>query len=268
MSTESFPTDIKNCMKACILAVLWPRQDIFSFFRDNGCTASDLTNAQDFKNAQISRAGMVDAVFEKLSARADGGLGQFRAMLKALTEWAHFDPYYFDNLQKLDRKTAQQALEHLRQLVEIRDSKIRENRARRDAEAERQRIASKTRETLLTRFLDLYQDRIKPQERGYKFEEALRDLALLEEIEVTASFRCVGEQIDGGLKFDGENYLLEAKWHDRSTSTEPLYAFAVKIEGKMYGRGIFVSVNGFMPEPVQGLMRGKALKTILVDGED
>lgn len=73
------------------------------------------------------------------------------------------------------------------------------------------------------------------------------------------AFRCTAEQIDGGLKYEGENYLLEAKWHDRSASTEPLYAFGAKVEGKMYGRGIFVSINGFMAEPVAGLMKGKAI---------
>ena len=62
--------------------------------------------------------------------------------------------------------------------------------------------------------------------------------------------------------------MLEAKWHDRSASTEPLYGFASKVEGKMYGRDIFVSINGFMPDPVAALTKGKAIKTVLVDGED
>ena len=117
-------------------------------------------------------------------------------------------------------------------------------------------------------FLDLYSGKLRPQERGYKLEELLRELAKAEGLEVTGAFRCNGEQIDGGLKYEGENYLLEAKWHDRSASTEPLYGFASKVEGKMYGRGIFVSINGFMPDPVAALTQGKAIKTVLVDGED
>ena len=42
----------------------------------------------------------------------------------------------------------------------------------------------------------------------------------------------------------------------------------MKVEGKMYGRGIFISINGFSPDSVQALTTGKALKTILVDGGD
>jgi hypothetical protein len=36
----------------------------------------------------------------------------------------------------------------------------------------------------------------------------------------------------------------------------------------MYGRGLFISVNGFSADPVRALLKGKALRTVLVDGED
>lgn len=268
MTKEGFPTDIKSCMKDCILAVLWPRKDIFSFFRDNGCTKADLEGVHAFEKEKIARGKMVDLVFDRLSARDDSGLGQFRSMLKALTEWAHFEPYYFDKLAKLDRKEAQRHLDHLKQLVEIRDSKIKEERNRREASAHKQQSTGETRQSLLEQFLILFRGSDKPQERGYKFEKLLQELVKLEGLEANGPFRCSGEQIDGGLKFDGENYLVELKWHDRAVSTEPLFTFAAKIEGKMYGRGVFISINGFMPDPVEALLKGKAVKTVLVDGED
>lgn len=268
MTGESFPTDIKNCMKDCILSVMWARKDIFAFFRDHSCTQAELDEIKKFEEEKLARGRMIDIVFERLSGRADAGLGQFRAMLKALTEWSHFDSYYFETLAKLDRRTADRHLNHLKQLVEIRDGKIREERKAREDAARRQQTTGETRESLLKRFLELFQSGAKPQERGYKFEALLRDIAKLAQLEVTNPFKCTGEQIDGGIKYDGENYLVEAKWHDRSASTTPLYTFAHKVEGKMYGRGIFISVNGFMPDPVQGLMKGKAIRTVLVDGQD
>lgn len=254
-------------MKDCILAVLWPRKDILTFFRDNGCTAADLDRIRLFKENNMARGQMVDLVFDHLSEREDQGLGQFRAMLKALKEWSRFDQYYFDTLGKLDRKVADQHLNHLRQLIEIRDDEIRRARQRREAAEQTPSTASR-REALLVQFRELHAGNIKPQERGLKLEMLLKDLTELEGLEATGSFRRLGEQIDGGLKFDGENYLIEAKWHDKSASTEPLYAFAGKIEGKMYGRGIFVSINGFMPQPIEALTTGKALRSVLVDGED
>ena len=49
---------------------------------------------------ELPRAKIVDIVFANLEKRSDLGIGQFRAMLKQLTEWDYFDPYYFKNLNK------------------------------------------------------------------------------------------------------------------------------------------------------------------------
>jgi hypothetical protein len=102
----------------------------------------------------------------------------------------------------------------------------------------------------------------------YALEKTLLALAKLSQLEITEPFRAQGEQIDGAVKFDGEHYLLEAKWHDKSASNEPVYQFAVKVEGKLYGRGIFVSVHGFSEYVIRSLVTGKAIRTIFVDGEE
>ena len=36
----SFPEDIKLAMRDCILKLLWPKDDIVAFFRNNSCTDS------------------------------------------------------------------------------------------------------------------------------------------------------------------------------------------------------------------------------------
>jgi len=255
-------------MRDCILSIFWPRRDILSFFRDRGCTRDDLRLIENFKENGLSRTAMIDTMFDRLSSKPDGGLGQFRAMLKALLEWSHFDPYYFDRLGKLNRQTAISNLDRLRHLQEIRDAKIKEQRQRRVvAQAEGQR-AKETLGQLRERFLALYFQTDARQQRGYELERILLELARLFELEVTEPFRCEGEQIDGAIKYDGENYILEAKWQDKTASNEPLYQFAAKVEGKMYGRGIFVSVNGFSLDVVSALITGKAARTILVDAED
>lgn len=94
-------------------------------------------------------------------------------------------------------------------------------------------------------FLDLHSGKTSTQQRGYELERILLELGRLSQLEVTKPFRIVGEQIDGAVKYDGEHYLIEAKWQDKSSSNEPVYQFVGKVEGKMYGRGIFVSVHGF-----------------------
>jgi hypothetical protein len=216
----------------------------------------------------MSRSAIVDAVFVGLSGRPDGGLGQFRSMLQALLSWSRFDPYYFDKMKKLDRAAAGRSLEHLKQLQEIRDAKLIEERQRREAIAATNRKPSRLLTELRTEFLDLYANKLPRPARGYALEKLLRDLAKIDELECTDPFRVHGEQLDGAIKFDGEHYLVEAKWQEKAASNEPLYHFAQKVEGRMYGRGIFVSIQGFSEQAVLSLIRGKALRTMLIDGED
>jgi hypothetical protein len=269
-----FPKDVTDSMRTCILAIFWPRSEIISFFRNNGCTSRELKDVTSFKELNLSRAQIVDRVFEKLHARADGGLGQFRSLLQSLIEWNTFDPYYFDKLRKLDREEAQRQINHLSQLKEIRDARIQErDKKRRDREQE----TAQRREVLVSnyeRFTKLYQGRdaqgklISSQQRGYLLQSFLRDLCALEGLQVTEPFRIEGEEIDGTIKFEGENYIVEAKWQDSLAASNALYHFAHKVEGKMYGRGVFISINGYSDESVRALQRGKALRTILFDGGD
>lgn len=253
-------------MKNCILSLLWPKKDVVGFFSDHGCTPADLKVVSDYE--QLSRVAIIDKVFAHLTSKADGGLGQFRAMLQSLVQWSHFDPYYFDNLKKLSRESAETNLEHLRQLTEIRDARIQGERERRIAAEAASKNPTVTLVEIRERYLALHSNEGSRQRRGYELEEILLELAKLSSLEVTEPFKVKGEQIDGALKFDGEHYLLEAKWQEKEAANEPVYQFAAKVEGKMYGRGIFVSVHGFSENVVESLTVGKALRTVFVDGED
>lgn len=262
----AFPSDIKGCMRDCILSVMWAKDDIYSFFK-NYCTQSDLKVLDNYKE-QLTRVAMVDRVFDHLSSRTDGGLGAFRAMLKSLTEWSHFDPYYFDKLKKLNRDEATRKINHLRQLQEIRDARIKADRERQEELKRTQQEAQKNIVELKKNFLDLHSGKMPIQQRGYELEKILLELGRLSQLEVTEPFRVIGEQIDGAVKYDGEHYLIEAKWQDQAASNEPVYQFVGKVEGKMYGRGIFVSIHGFSDHVVRSILIGKAIKTIFIDGED
>ena len=264
----SFPADIKGCMKDCILSLFWPRKDIVSFFERHGCTKAEVGRLQIEGENGLKRHEIVDALFETLVARADNGLGPFRAMLQSLLNWSHFDPYYFDKLRKLDRSKANKNLEHLRQLQEIRDAKIKVDRELRAAQEAVRQQPTTSLEQLRAEYLDLLANKTSRQQRGYALERILRELARLSRLETTEAFRVNGEQVDGAVKFDGEHYLIEAKWQEKSASNEPVNQFAGKVAGKLYGRGLFVSVNGFSSEVIRSLVMGKEIQTLFVDGED
>lgn len=262
----TFPSDIKLAMRECVLKLLWPKDDIVAFFENNSCTKADIRAIGDHR--VMHRYAIVDAMFDHLSKKPDEGLGQFRAMLQSLITWKHFDTYYFDKLRKLSRSEAEQAITHLKQLQEIRDHRIQEQRK----ERERREAAAKTPNTTLpglkAQFISLLQGDIVGAKRGYALEEILQALSMLYSLEITEPYRVNGEQIDGSVKYDGEHYIIEAKWQDKVAANESVYQFAGKIEGKMYGRGFFISIHGFSENVVASLVAGKAIKTVFIDGGD
>ena len=106
------------------------------------------------------------------------------------------------------------------------------------------------------------------QKRGYRLEKILRDLFELFDLDPKASFKIVGEQIDGAFTFESIDYLLEAKWQKEPASTRDLDGLAGKLSRKLENTlGLFLSINGFSPEAVQTHSSGRRLM-ILMDGSD
>lgn len=261
-----FQSDIKNAMRACMLEVFWAKDDIISFFSNNGCIKTDISKLGNHK--ELARSAIIDLMFEHLGSKSDEGLGQFRAMLQTLINWSHFDPYYFDKLQKLDRQKAERAITHLKQLVEIRDGKTKQDRKHREQREKEVQKPFETLENLKHLFFSLHQGTLSPAKRGYELEKIILELSKLSNLEVTEPFRVNGEQIDGAIKFDGEHYIIEAKWQNKEMANESVYQFAHKVEGKMYGRGLFISINGFSQNVIQSLVAGKTIRTLFIDGAD
>lgn len=173
----SFPADIKGCMKDCILSLFWPRKDIVGFFEKHGCTKAEIALLRIEGENALKRHEVIDALFSALAARPDNGLGPFRAMLQSLLNWSHFDPYYFDKLRKLDRSTANKNLEHLRQLQEIRDAKIKADRERRAAQETARQQPTASLDQLRAEYLALLADKTSRQRRGYALERILSSAA-------------------------------------------------------------------------------------------
>ena len=77
---NTFPKDIKDCMKGCILSIFWPKKDIIDFFKNASCTSKDLIMESEYK--ELSRAKIADMVFDNLEKRSDLGIGQFPVCCK------------------------------------------------------------------------------------------------------------------------------------------------------------------------------------------
>lgn len=265
-SAPEMPLDIRELLHDCILALFWPKAKIVEFLSSVGC-AEAITLSIVERQPDLSRHQIVVEAFSQLGAQVDRGFTTFQTMIDRLCNWSHFDTYWFETVPKLNRQEAEQALARLNEAVARRNRSAKEGRksatALRNAEKKSNDLSA-----LTTAFSKLYGEQLTPQARGYLFERFLKELFDRQSIKMGDPFRITGEQIDGTFKFDGENYIVEAKWHDMLSSTGDLYKFAHKVDGKMHGRGLFISVNGFSHEGIKAIVIGKQIQTILMDGED
>jgi hypothetical protein len=127
------------------------------------------------------------------------------------------------------------------------------------------RIDGNISKELISRLLALTD--LPPAKRGYEFERFLKVLFDAYHLSARASFRLIGEQIDGSFAMHNETYLLEAKWQNAPVGTADLYTFEGKLgEKASWSRGLFVSNSGFSQEGLQAFGRGKRL--ICMDGFD
>lgn len=108
---------------------------------------------------------------------------------------------------------------------------------------------------------------LEPRKRGYALEELLRDLFDAFELDPKASFKVVGEQIDGGFTLDTQHYIIEAKWEASPADRADLDVLAAKVERRADNTlGLFVAYAGF--QPTAQLHSARRSTLMLVDGAD
>ena len=112
--------------------------------------------------------------------------------------------------------------------------------------------------SLANRLLDISE--LDPQARGYAFEKFLKDMFNAYGLSARASFRLVGEQIDGSFVLGDDTYLLEAKWTSAPAGAVTLRSFNAKVEDKAkWSRGLLLSYSGFTPGGLTAFGRGKSV---------
>jgi len=104
------------------------------------------------------------------------------------------------------------------------------------------------------------------QGRGFKLERIMYDIFELFDLDPKASFRIVGEQIDGAFSLEGTDYLFEAKWQKPPCGASDLDAFAAKVQRRLDNTlGVFLSINGCSEEGLSAHQRKRAM-ILVMDG--
>lgn len=115
----------------------------------------------------------------------------------------------------------------------------------------------------------LDESKFTPQKRGFEFEKLIEAKLEAENLEPRASYKPKGEQVDGSFFWEGQTYLLEAKWVKDKLPASSIYAFKGKLDGKFHTTsGVFLAVNGYNEDVEDALKFGKSLNILLFDKND
>ena len=279
MGTKRLSPAAIVALKEALCSIYWYKADLRSFLTNclsNTVLLSSL-NWDNYKRQIV--ADLVDA----LTKGQDKHLGDLTRLCYEVTSINSFT--HLEQLEGGAQKArrAREAVEQLRQLVEPHQEKKKDEEefARRQKERQEKLKANKAvREKLAelnANFMSIAAGS-NPQNRGFDLERLMYDLFELFDMDPKASFRNIGEQIDGAFALEGTDYLFEAKWQQNPVGVEDLDAFSSKVERKLENTlGVFLSMNGYSADGVAAhsktrpsivLMDGAELMTILEERVD
>lgn len=258
-----------HLLKEALCSIYWYKTDLKDFLRHTVSNRRILerTNWDAYKR-QIA-SDVVDILLS--NEQANG-----RDLERLFEEVSKFGDY--GHLEKLEdgRRKAQEAkraVEALRNVVGghltiVDEAKKAEERSVRASDAlARQRAVAADLDALKARFFALVSS-AEAQKRGFELEAVMYDLFRLFDLDPKASFKNVGEQIDGAFRLEGTDYLFEGKWQAQPVDRQDLDAFGAKVQRKLDNTlGLFLSVNGFAPTAVSAHSVARPV-LLLADGED
>jgi Restriction endonuclease len=267
MSSKMIASAALVALREALASVYWYKGDLRSFLTSTLSDPRILTrlNWADYKR------NIVNELVSTLARQED----EFQAdLLRLMTEVARIND--FSHLEHLEGGTdkaqrARRSVAALRKLTVAHEAQYEDQKKleeRRQKAHQKLMRTSAVREKLEELKAEYYKllGSDKPQHRGYRLEKVMRELFELFDLDPKASFRIVGEQIDGAFTFEATDYLFEAKWQKEIVGAEDLDSFAGKLSRKLENTlGLFLSINGFSVDGVKAHSSGRRLM-MLMDG--
>jgi len=269
MSAKKIAPAAIVALKEALTNLYWYKGDLRSFL------TSTLTNPALLSRLNWSdyKRNIVSGLVRFLERRQD----EYQAdLLRLMTEVARVDD--FSHLERLEggkekAAAARASIRALRKLTAVHEAffdeqKQMEERRRKAHEEFVRTTAVRTKlEDLAKEYFKLLSSQ-EPQQRGYRLERIIRELFELLDLDPRASFKIVGEQIDGAFTFDATDYLFEGKWQQGPVGAADLDVLAGKLSRKLDNTlGLFLSINGFSEDGVKAHSSGRRM-ILLMDGSD
>ncbi|MCH7500934.1 MAG: hypothetical protein IH886_13145 [Nitrospinae bacterium] len=268
MSEKKLSPIAIQALKDALSSIYWYKNDLRSFL-ENCLTNKELIYKQDWDNYKRQ---IVSDIIDGLISNQSKYLSE---LTKLCFEVAKMESFH--HLRELDDGTkkaerAKNAVEALKKLINphkdlIQDEKnIEERRKSAKQKLERNKAVREKLDQINQNYLKLLTD--DPQKRGYDLEKIMYDLFELFDLDPKASFKILGEQIDGSFNLDGTDYIFEARWRNEPTDREALDTFTSKVKRKLENTlGLFLSINNYEPSAVT-LHSERGACIILMTGAD
>jgi len=256
-------------LKEALCSVYWYKSELRGFLQLCLSNPAILNNF----NWENYKRQIASDVVDHLVANPGAHVGDITKIcyeLCKVTDFSHLKRLD-DGAQKVEK--ARSAVNQLRQLVEPHQEIKKEQddiKRRQEVAARKLRENAAVRqklETIKSRYMALVGSD-NTQSRGFELERVMYELFELFDLDPKASFKNLGEQIDGAFSLEGTEYLFEAKWQKALVDKADLVVFSDKVKTKLENTlGIFLSINGFSPDGVIAHQAGGS-SILLVDGGD
>ncbi len=209
-----------NALKEALTNIYWYRSDLRSFIMN---TISD-TNLLAKLDWNDYKRNIVTLLVNYLARNQDthqNNLLRLMSEIIKIQDFSHLSRLE-DGAKKV--KKAKESVNALRTLVKDHFDLVEQQRI---SEEQRKSAYEKMlrNQGVRDRLKEIEQEYLKlisstnPQQRGFALERVLRELFTLFDLDPKASFRIIGEQIDGAFTFDNTDYILEAKWQQKPVGT-------------------------------------------------
>lgn len=269
MNTKKINPAAIIALKNALSSIYWYKKDLRTFLTNTLKDQSIFSwiNWDDYKRNIVHQ---IITLMTKNENRYQEDLINLMLCVSDFEDFGHLK-HLEDGEQKIQE--AQEAVNRLRKLTLAFESKIKEE-IKVEEHKKRAEYNRRQKTAIIESLNTLNNDFCKlisctdVQKRGYELEKLLVRLFDLFDLDPKASFKIMGEQIDGAFSFDNIDFLFEAKWTDKQVQAKELDSLAGKLSRKLDNTlGLFLSINGYSDEAVNAHSSGRRL-LLLMDGSD
>lgn len=256
-------------LKEALCNIYWYKSELKSFL------INCINNKEVIYNVDWDKykRQIVSDIIDELMLYQEKHLGDIRRLFNEVSQMNSFR--HLEQLEDGKRKAerAKAAVSDLRKSIENHDEKLKEKEAVRKRRIENMEKIRESKAFLskLDSINHAYSRLVTSKNhhnRGFELEKVLYEIFELFDLDPKASFRNIGEQIDGAFSLEGTDYLFEAKWQSYAVNASDLDAFTGKIKRKLDNTlGLFLSINGFSEDAVKIHSAGRST-ILLMDGID